>query len=78
MISEHRLPTETRFLMACLWGGQLADCEERSDECHNLCFGLELLIQPFSLAGMVRCVSDRHRVQSCVLTRQVPGLSHFD
>ena len=32
--------------MAGLWGGQLADREERADEWDHLCFGLESLIQP--------------------------------
>ena len=31
---------------AGLWDGQIADREERSDECDNLCLGLESLIQP--------------------------------
>ena len=36
------------FLAAGLSGllGQLADHEERLDECGHFCFGLELLIQP--------------------------------
>ena len=34
------------FLTACLWGGQLEDREEKSDECVNICFGLESLLQP--------------------------------
>ena len=33
-------------MTSCLWGGQLADREERSDQCDHLCFGLESLIQP--------------------------------
>ena len=32
MISEHRLPTETCFFDGLLMGGQLAYCEERSDD----------------------------------------------
>ena len=42
-----------RFLTACLWGGQLADREERSNECDRWCFGLESLMQPsmFILSG---------------------------
>ena len=34
------------ILTTCLLGGQLADREERSDECDHLCFGLASLIQP--------------------------------
>ena len=47
-ISGHRLHTETRYLTACLRGGQLADREERTDGCDHLCFCLESLIQPLS------------------------------
>ena len=36
MISEHRLRTETHFF----WQPAYADCEEISDECNNVCFGL--------------------------------------
>ena len=32
-----------------MWGRQLADREERSDEWDDLCFGLESLIQPLTL-----------------------------
>ena len=43
-ISKRRLPTETRFFLLkfVLWGGQLADHEEISDECDHFCFGLGL------------------------------------
>ena len=50
------------FLTSCLWGGQLTDHEERSDEWDNLCLGVESLIQPL-INNLFRCPT-RDRLSS--------------
>ena len=46
-------PQKRVFLTTRLLGGQLADCEEKTDEWDNLCFGRESLIQPLMYALIV-------------------------
>ena len=46
-------PQKRVFLTTRLLGGQLADCEEKTDEWDHLCFGRESPIQPLMYALIV-------------------------